>query len=137
MMNSLVWHYTTRVLLDAICKSGEIAPDGLWKHVWFSANETAEPTVVQWESGTPYIRNRRIEDGIGRIAVPETFAPLNWSSIRPRIIRSHAERLEEEAKELGGNTNDWRLSATVVGRGAWSKVQVWTPAGWSSYFSEI
>jgi hypothetical protein len=133
MDTKLAWHYTTGVLVHAIRGCGKIVPLPEWQpYVWFSLNETGEPSVVDCVDGVPFIREGNKADGVGRIGVLETTASLRWPQIRPKMQECHAHRLEQSAQQYGASPDDWRLAIAPINKESWKAVQIWTPSGWNN-----
>lgn len=149
---SLVWHYTTGHLRQAIELTGALmptndhAPKGEPPAVWFSPDERWEPTAAKGWIGPDGTRRRLTQretcergGGLVRFGVDPDRVPLvSWAGFRAvclehRVPRGYLNALERVSRDQGANPREHFAALALVRREDWARVDVLdTAAGWDA-----
>ena len=149
----LVWHYSKGGHLKSILSEGVIRLSvGDFREqpaaVWFSADQTWEPTVYPKfakDMGKLY----RWLGGLVRVGVYPEVAPMRWANYRQACLantRSSARGrmpsgamsewlsvLALTAEQCGASPDLWRVSLKPVPRSKWIAVETWESGRWQPY----
>jgi hypothetical protein len=135
------WHYTYGPHFDEICQTGVILPATLFVFppekpvVWFSIEETWEPTVWKIHNGrelkfdgivAEFSAFRISPNDVGRKLLHH-YRHLERLAKTPTNMRKH---LEKEGRARGANPGFWFFSLEPITLDLWESIQVFEDGRW-------
>lgn len=144
--SGLAWHYTTGVRFAEIDYKGEINPTtgGIGRGgrpvVWFSLNETFEPTArTMFENPDGTVMTLSVTQtekhgrGLFRVGVrPELLKDLDQWIADSRVPEDTADILKKVGHAHGADPQEWMVSFEPVARTDWVAVEVRYKGEWQS-----
>lgn len=143
--NETVWHYTIGVNLESIRAEGVLRPTSELVRpperaaVWFTVRPNWEPTAnkrLRGPNDELVLLNREQTEvycaGLCRFGFPANVAPYTWGDhLRGgRINKRVARELSSDARALGSDPWDWRLSYEAVAVNGMVIQQSWCRDRW-------
>ena len=142
-----LYHYTVGQHIIKIIEQGAILPAtvGLPKGerpiVWFSSSPTWDETCNKGavQNGQPILLTREQTaaeyGGLFRVIVLPDVAPYSWQRLRflSKMHPAIADKLEETARAVGSNSDEWFGTFKSVTRDKWTAIETLVDEGWVSY----